>query len=723
MKIADLEHLLNANRNTLKLLKDRRVLIIAGLPGGPLLDDCAALERNAGILEEAPLKACEILLTADFLAAYPCPALIDLKKAVCLYQDSTLPEKERASTALMMARVNFFGTDGIRGKVIAERRSNWVHALLEENVFTPALAETAAYSFARLLIENGFAVAAGTVVFANDGRDAANAWALSAAVARGFTGADLNVHDLGVVPTALVPYTMLRKGMRGGAMLTASHNPANQNGIKFFIDGKKMLPEGALGDYALSAGMYFHGCVSAQEKPRKPGSVTRSDSGVDDAVRLALSALPANAPSLFKCANLVLDTANGASAETAALLLKELGVRYTTKNEPPSGANINRGCGVAEIEGAERFEGRGYGGYIPFVQELFDLGRRCDAGTVYGLSLDGDGDRGFLLYYDKQADCVHVIDGDKCGYILAEYFVKTGKQDRRKRWFVSTIESDLLTAASAAKNLGVPVRVVSVGDKWIGTFGQGEILLGLEVSGHIIFPVRFRNEKGEEAVLLSGFGLLTGLLTLAAIKTMHLSFEKIFRPFEQGFSRTFYAFFVDKSKFYRGSGVWKDDAAIVERQVKVLKKEGGLPAAARLVQEDKEDPNVLYFSLVEKKEILGCVFMRNSGTEDKTATYVKGRPSLQTALLSIGRAVQENHLRQLKNKNRLEYVHEVFIMNALEQRGEVGMAEIKSALEKKAGAEIKESDLYSVVHGLKKEGRIVTVQIGGETRVNKAAVL
>jgi phosphoglucosamine mutase len=665
------------------------------------------------------MPAFDELLNSDFLRSYSYPALIDFSKATGLYRASGGTEEERATSALMRSRINFMGTDGMRGKVIPDSSKECITAFLQDIAFTPTLVEAASFSFAAMLLDRGILAQGDTVVVGNDGRDAAFDWHLHRAVCEGFNRADLNVLDIGIVPTAMVPYTALRKGYRCGAMLTASHNPANQNGIKFFLDGKKLLPEGECGDYALTSYMYYY-CRCAK-LPAKRGGALHDGRAEDNGVQLVLSALPKNAGALLGDIVLVFDNANGASAAISRKVLDRLGMIWSSRNEEPSGSNINRSCGVAEIEGIDQFEGSAGDAHGPFVTEMFDKGRSNPDGRVFGISLDGDGDRGFVLFYDKSKNSVHVIDGDKCGYILAEYFIAAKALDPKRYWFVTTIESDLMTATSAEKDLGLCSKVVSVGDKWIGHFSSGTLLVGLEVSGHLIFPVRFTDDFGTSASLFSGIGLLTGLLTLVAIRDLRLDAEKIIRPFEPGFSRTFYCFFVDKSKFCRNSSVWMSDRSIAEAKACELKKRNRLAMDMRLVVEDKEDLNVLYVSLVNDLGLQGCVFVRNSGTEDKIATYVKGRPDLKDALAEIGRGVQANHVRLMKNPARLEYGYEMFIMRSLSNRRELDCGDLRTALERETGAAVRETDLLSVVHGLKKEGRLAVRQDGSTTRIISVA--
>jgi len=348
------------------------------------------------------------------------------------------------------------------------------------------------------------------------------------------------------------------------------------------------------------------------------------------------------------------------------------------------------------------YSGKEYDKHIPTVKKIFDEGRKSPAGSVYGIAVDGDGDRGFLLYYSKKDDAIHVLDGDKCGYILAQYLIKTKNLDAKKYWFLSTIESDIMTASAANKNLGLNTRIVSVGDKWIGNFKDGEILVGLEISGHLIFPIDVLDPNGKKQTLLSGVGLLTGLISICAIKNLGMDEEKIIEPFEPGFSKTYYVFFVDKTRHYRGSAIWNKDKELVEKAVSEAIANSKLPKSTVIKYEDKEDLNVLYINILDGDRLLGVLFMRNSGTEDKNATYVKGEKSYEKILCETGAKVQKMHTAEMKNESRIEYKYEQAVIKNLDENG--GKTTIDKVLS--GLGEVSESDLFSVVYGLKKEGRV-----------------
>jgi phosphoglucosamine mutase len=658
------------------------------------LEALTAQKKFVTGIETACEKAGAELLSSDWLDKYSAPVCIDLEKAASLYSSSG-----DIDTAFTMARVNYMGTDGVRGKVVTKTNENFIADLLKDNAFTPDLAEITSFSFAQMILNNNIVKKGDTVVIGNDGRDLAYDWILNNSVRSGFAKAGLNVLDLGVVPTAVIPWKNLLLGHRAGACLTASHNPSNQNGIKFFIDGKKLVPEGNLGDFVLSAYMYNY-CFLEKLPAEKSGSISEYNAEADG-VKWFEDVLGGDMKSALENVVLIYDSANGATDAIGRKVLKNLGANYISVNEKCTGDNINRNVGVAEIEGTEYYCGKEYDKHIPTVKKIFDEGRKASGNDVYGIALDGDGDRGFLLYYSRKEDAIHVLDGDKCGYILAEYYVKSKGLNPRDYWFLSTIESDIMTASAAGKNLGLNTRIVSVGDKWIGNFEDGEVLVGLEISGHLIFPIDVMNPEGKKQVLLSGVGLLTGLVSILAIKGLGLSEDRIIEPFKPGFSKTYYVFFIDKTRYYNGSAIWCKDKELVEKAVAEAVSARKLPQNAAIKYEDKEDPNVLYINIVDGEKLLGVLFMRNSGTEDKNAVYVKGEKEYEKVLCGIGADVQKMHTSEMKNENRAEYKYEQAVMKKLDEGG--GKTNIDAVLAVLDG--VSESDLMSVVYGLKKEGR------------------
>ena len=241
--------------------------------------------------------------------------------------------------------------------------------------------------------------------------------------------------------------------------------------------------------------------------------------------------------------------------------MEENGVPFVLTSATPTGANINAGCGVAEIEGHES-----YSSYdIPFspeiVKAVYKKGSESQANTdepVFGIAVDGDGDRGFVLQYKKETDSVKVYDGDEEAFLIATMMmgnVELDSCDARKR-VVCTVESDVMAPVSMKEKLNTECDNVDVGDKWICNYPADKLLIGFESSGHVIIPCKVNTSSGRKT-LLSGNGMLTAISTILSLIHGNKSFER-------GFSKTYYTYFVDKNLFYPDSPIWNKDVEIIE---------------------------------------------------------------------------------------------------------------------------------------------------------------
>ena len=704
MDIKQFEKLITENEEILFTLNKRKIFLISNLQSGGLFHDKEKLVQNAVFFSDDSYRIITRLLTSEYILNFPYPVLVDFAKTIEFYKsNASLAENERIKSSFLLSRINFMGTDGIRGKISMETE-DYLKDLSTKNILTPELIRNCVFSFANLLLNKKIIEEHDTVCIGDDGRDRITNGKFKQALIEGFLGANIHVYDLGIVPTGIVPYQILKKDFKAGAVLTASHNPSNQNGIKFFLNGRKLLPEGELGDYTLSALMYFFYIQKTLLERR--ASVSVSENIVVESTDFILSVLPQNITNLLQDSVIIFDSANGAFTEIGINVLDALQLDYTSVNDAPNGHNINKNCGIAELEGHDVFHSEFLDSYPRLIRETFSIGRKNDPGKVFGISLDGDGDRGYVVLYNKEKDCVYVINGDKCGYILAEYFLKSRKIEAKDLYFVLTIESDLMIASSVEKNLGLKTKIVSVGDKWIGNFDEGELLIGVEVSGHVIFPIEIVNNLNQKMTLLTGNGLLTSLMLLNAIKELDLSIEKTFLPFKPGISETFYVFFIDKSRFYKGSIVWTKNIELINYEISRLIDNRRLSSDTKLVIEEKEDPNVLYMNIVDANEVHGCIFVRNSGTEDKIATYTLGKQEMIDVLYKIGEKLRKSHSLLMKDKDKLEFKYENLIKTILKKQTEIKVQELKGAMEQTLEHSINENNLYNVLYGLKKEGGI-----------------
>jgi phosphomannomutase len=321
---------------------------------------------------------------------------------------------------------------------------------------------------------------------------------------------------------------------------------------------------------------------------------------------------------------------------------------------------------------------------------------RASKAPVFGIALDGDGDRGFLLVYDAGADEVRIVDGDRVAYLLARRARRTAG-----RFFAGTVESDL-ALFKAVENLGIETAVMPVGDKWLSARPEftAHLLVGEESSGHVVWPVAIGAN-----VVVTGNGLLTGLCAAAAAVRLGLSSQQMAEPFPPGVVKTFYTYFVERAMLHRGSPVWRADAEIANAELERLKTAGALPAKCgirEMVFEDDRD--MLYLRIERGSELLGAVFARNSGTENKTATYARGLREFEQGLVAIARAVNANHVRMMRDERLPEARAGVALVAALRVAGSLALSDARK-MASREGVE-GEARFFALLFALTKEGVI-----------------
>ena len=563
--------------------------------------------------------------------------------------------------------INFFGTDGIRGKVSTQETSPLasLDLFLSETLITPTLIDLAVRAFVRMVGGN----ASSTFATGSDGRDSVTGNALVDAMNNAFASCGANVDYLGVVPTPIVPLHQLEHGCLGAAMLTASHNPSNQNGIKFFIDGKKLLPEDKMGDYALSA-LMVELAQSEERSSCKAGEIRQ----IDCTQRVASLMDSCVDAKRMKDIHFIIDTAAGAWTRYADAFFSRNGIPFTRVSADEKGYNINNHCGVAEIEGHESYT-REQAEFAPvIVKTLFE---NPDS---YGIVTDGDGDRGMLLKYDKTADCVKVYDGDEESFLVLSLLKAEGKVPEGS-CVVHTLESDIMASVSFAREFGCRAVITDVGDKWICNCPEKNIVIGFESSGHVIIPLEAAGKP-----YLSGNGLLTAALAALAFKEGHHSFTR-------GFSKTWYTYFVDKSLFARDTELWKEDSKLIDSLIsKALAEKSDYSYEIRHFM----DKNVLAFQVLKNGMTVALLISRNSGTEDKNAVYLKSIDDLVPSLRPIAQALADNHRAKMRNPRRKEASVAASVMKEISGQGKFILSEEQA----------KDPMMISVLHALEREGQV-----------------
>ncbi|WP_026453551.1 phosphoglucosamine mutase [Saccharomonospora iraqiensis] len=351
-----------------------------------------------------------------------------------------------------MARL--FGTDGVRG--------------LANDELTPELALAVSASAARVLAEHDRSHRPVAVV----GRDPrASGEMLEAAVVAGLTSAGADVLRAGVLPTPAVAYLVGDLDVDLGVMISASHNPMADNGIKLFGDGGHKLPDGIEDEIA-------DGLNAATTRPTgaQVGRVSDAEDALDRYVAHLLAATPAPLTGL----RVVVDCANGASSFAAPEAYRKAGAEVIAVNADPDGVNINDNCGSTHPESLR----------AAVVEHGADL----------GIAHDGDADR--CLAVDSDGE---LVDGDQIMAVLAVGMAKAG--ELADTTLVATVMSNL-GLHLAMREQGITVRSTAVGDRYVlEELRAGGYSLGGEQSGHVVLP----------GYATTGDGLLTALRLMSRV--------------------------------------------------------------------------------------------------------------------------------------------------------------------------------------------------------------
>lgn len=329
----------------------------------------------------------------------------------------------------------YFGTDGVRG--IANRD------------LTPELAYRVGRCGGYVLTKQ---VKQPKVVIGMDTRISGPM--LESALIAGLLSIGANVIRLGVVPTPGVAYLTRKLGADAGVMISASHNPVEDNGIKFFgADGFKLLDE---------TEAEIERLLDAKEDtlPRPVGGELGTVTDLFDAKLDYADYLKSTVESSFRGLKLVLDCAHGASYELAPLIFGELGAEVSAIGVDPNGRNINDGCGSTHPEALRE----------QVLKQKADM----------GLAFDGDADR--LIAIDENGE---EVDGDFILSICGDAMHKAGKL--RHGTIVTTVMANL-GFFHATKQMGLKTVQTAVGDRYVmEEMLKGGYNLGGEQSGHVIF--------------------------------------------------------------------------------------------------------------------------------------------------------------------------------------------------------------------------------------------
>ena len=311
----------------------------------------------------------------------------------------------------------------------------------------------------------------------------------SLAIGRDTAGGD--VFKLGILPTPAIAYLTKSLKADAGIVISASHNPYHDNGIKFFSRRGFKLSD----DYEKKIEeLLFRKKKVSRPTGRKIGRVYPID---DAPKRYEEFVLKSSPPGLnLRGYKIVVDCANGATYQVAPQILRELGVEVIVLNNKPDGTNINENCGPL----------------YPEVTRERVLKEKADV----GISFDGDGDR--VIPIDEKGE---VVDGDQVMAFCAQEFIK--KKKLSKKTLVATVMSNL-GLDLALERMGGEVLRTPVGDRYVlDKMLRENLKLGGEQSGHIIFLEH--NTTGD--------GIITALQILSIMKRRNKPLSELAQVMEK----------------------------------------------------------------------------------------------------------------------------------------------------------------------------------------------
>ncbi|OTQ60487.1 phosphoglucosamine mutase [Gilliamella sp. A7] len=352
-----------------------------------------------------------------------------------------------------MSNRKYFGTDGIRGKV-------------GEYPITPDFALKLGWAAGRVLAKDGVK----KVIIGKDTR--ISGYMLESALEAGFASAGVAAAFTGPMPTPAIAYLTRTFRADAGVVISASHNPFYDNGIKFFSNEGRKLDDAIELEIETQLEKEID-CVESKQL----GRASRITDAAGRYIEFCKSTFDHDLS--LSGLKIVVDCANGATYHIAPKVLRELGAEVIKIGCDPDGVNINENCGATDVKALTE----------QVINEKADL----------GFALDGDGDR--IIMVDHKGN---KIDGDLIIYIIAREALRQGQL---KGGVVGTLMSNM-GLEIALKNLGIPFVRAKVGDRHVlEMLVEKNWRLGAENSGHVLLLDK----------TTTGDGIVAGLQVLAAM--------------------------------------------------------------------------------------------------------------------------------------------------------------------------------------------------------------
>ncbi|MCU4676751.1 phosphoglucosamine mutase [Catenovulum sp. 2E275] len=368
-----------------------------------------------------------------------------------------------------MVSKQYFGTDGIRGEV-------------GKGCITPEFVLKLGWAVGKVLSSQGNH----KVLIGKDTR--ISGYMLESALESGLSAAGVNIGLLGPMPTPAIAYLTRTFRADAGIVISASHNPFQDNGIKFFSKHGTKLDD----ELELAIEAEINKPMTTVESGLL-GKAKRIEDAAGRYIEFCKSRYPSDMS--LKGLKIVVDCANGATYHIAPNVLRELGANVIEMGCSPDGLNINKDCGATDLTALQN----------KVITEKADL----------GFALDGDGDR--LMMVDHKGN---VVDGDQLVFIIARDALRRGEMHGG---VVGTVMSNL-GMEIAVKRLGIPFARSAVGDRYVlEILKQNGWLIGGESSGHIL----------NLQYTTTGDGIISGLQVLRAMQNSQMSLYELAQGMEK----------------------------------------------------------------------------------------------------------------------------------------------------------------------------------------------
>ncbi|MGA0136798.1 MAG: hypothetical protein ACO3MY_01530 [bacterium] len=605
------------------------------------------------------------------------------------------------------------GTDGIRGPIQqhlppSEHPVKWY---LQTGEITPEFFQLYTYSTCCLLRKFGLTELSNIIVVGWDSRDSSGTFNNAAIL--GILQAGLAPYSVGILPTPAVALHMLATQASAAIVLTASHNPADQNGVKIFLgsSGLKLFPadDESLTEFLLKqpwplpSSSIFHDICDASEAAQK-NFIAHLLQNQDFEMIL-------DQPESI---NIITDSAFGACQVIVQHFPKSWSI-FQHYNSDCSN-EINRFSGVADLEGtrwlSEQHLKNSQWKDHTALHQLFQNLQKNPKSLHLSWIFDGDGDRCFILVADSTRQGIHILSGDALMLLISS----ESESKSQNKYIFNTIESDL-EASSRILGKKFNLRQCAVGDKWLlleafdsriktlkehlrkfsgakkdlideiqNTLVQmkklgrpsafeltrlwrnlikeipeanqlsTDFFLGSEESGHVILPVT----HNKELVFLGNGPLVAFKATEILYKRWLHNPEEFFKNIEalqpQGTRVTLPIYYVVKEKLLEPR--FRDELCQI-----IQESAGNLyPEFIQDWINLPEDNELLMLQLKDKNTLKIAIFIRNSGTEDKLSLYIQGNGISDAALNELSREIYWHLLCHCKNRNSNWYQSEAQIM-------------------------------------------------------------